>query len=234
MNVLIVDDEQLARELLAAFLMKTPGFSLAGAARNIRETEEILATKTIDLILLDIEMPGGRGTDFMRSLTNPPLVIFTTAYKSYAIEGYAFNPVDYLLKPISYASFSAAMQKARGRYETEQKALAYDRSVTDPTQYLTVREGHTTKKVAIDRITHITAMREYVCYHTDEGRTMELKSISKVTNELSEAGFVRIHRSYLVAKRAVQSFDAAKVVLFSGIELPIGKTFRKEVKIALL
>ena len=228
MRILIVDDELLAREMLAAFLARLGGYTLVGMARNTQEAKEFLVRDQIDLMLLDIEMPRGRGTDLLRQLKQPPMIIFTTAYKSYALEGYNFDPIDYLLKPINFSRFETALQKAKARFNTTKKALAYDESTNDPTQFLTVREGHTTKKLALGCISHVSAMREYVCYHTPDGRTMELKSISKVSTALASLGFVRIHRSYLVAKTAVQSFDAAQVTLFSGQTLPIGKTFRKK------
>ena len=229
MRTVIIDDEKLAREMLAAFLSKLTDFTLVGMARNTKEAASLLQNESVDLLLLDIEMPLGKGTDFLRKLSQPPLVIFTTAYKRYALEGYDFNPVDYLLKPIGFTRFEAALQKARRRFETNQKAMAYDKKDEETITYLTVKEGHTMKKLVLDRITHISAMREYVCYHSDEGRTMELKSISSVSKRMADVGFIRIHRSYLVAKSAVQSFDTNRVTLFSGETLPIGRTYRKEV-----
>ena len=227
LRCLIIDDEQLAREMLAAYATQIIGLHVVEKCKNTAEAAKILQKEQIDLLLLDIQMPRMTGTEFLRQLNNPPKVIFTTAFANYALEGYELEVVDYLLKPIGFDRFETAITKVRDLVKTEKKALAFEGEQTFETQFILVKEGYNHHKILLKDILYITAMREYVQYHTAHGRIMELKSISKVNNLLPDSHFIRIHRSYIVAKSAVLGHDKNVLLLEDDVRLAMGKTYKQ-------
>jgi len=231
-NTLIVDDEQLARQKLTAYVERMAELKLVGTARSAAEATGLLAKQRVDVLLLDIQMPRTKGTDFLRSLSKPPLVVFTTAYTQHAMTGYELNAVDYLLKPIGFERFSAAIEKVRSRLEQSRKAAAFDANQPPAQQQvrtLIIKEGHNYRKLPLHTIDYISAMREYVSYHTDEGKFLELKALSALERELPTEHFLRVHRSFIVARAAVQAHRGNQLLLRSGQTVPIGKTYKHRI-----
>ena len=227
---LIVDDEQLAREMLEAYCLRVPGLTVAAKCKSAAEAAAVLAREKIDLIFLDIQMPQLNGTEFLRRLPDPPKVIFTTAFSDYALEGFELEVTDYLLKPIGFARFEKAVQKALETLAKEQKALSFEEQQSFDNQFIMVKQGYDHHKVFLKDILYIAALREYVQYHTRQGKFMELKPISKVEKELPGERFLRIHRSYIVARSAVEGQVGGCFLLANGDQLPIGKTYRQVTK----
>src|ERR1700754_358532 len=159
MNCLIVDDEPQARKLLATYLATIPGCSIAGASRNAMEAYEALQTSKIDLMLLDIKMPVVSGTDFLRSLKNPPLVIFTTAFNKYAMEGYELNVIDYLLKPIALPRLLQALEKVKTRLQKSPD------EITSATDHIFIKQENKLVKINLNDILLVEGMQNYVKLH---------------------------------------------------------------------
>ncbi|MEL6143264.1 MAG: LytTR family DNA-binding domain-containing protein [Bacteroidota bacterium] len=226
-RTLIVDDERLARDVLAAYAERCQGIEVVAKCRSASEARELLAEKAIDLMLLDIQMPRELGTDFLRGLADPPLVIFTTAFADYALSGYELNAVDYLLKPIGFERFQMAIEKIQQQIEMNSKALAFDNNRKVPNGEIIIKEGHNFRKIPLQDIRYVAAMREYVSYHTSTGKTLELRPLTQVENMLPAAHFLRVHRSYIVAKKLVRAHVGNKLLLETGEEVPMGKTFKK-------
>lgn len=218
---LIVDDEQYARKLLESYVARISGFEVSHVCRNTYEAEIYLSRNVVDLIFMDIEMPGRKGTQFVAQQRGTSQVIFTTAFSQYALDGFELDAVDYLLKPIGFQRFRRAMHKAA-------RLFLEHESIRDEGQHIWVKEGYEYKKVALDELIFVESMREYVCYYTKNERVLELKSLGKVNEALPEKDFIRIHRSFLVAKKAVVKFGINQVELVNGRVLPIGKTYRKK------
>src|SRR5688572_26294965 len=149
---MIVDDEPIARDILKTHIAATPGLSLVKSCMNASEAYEGLHEHEVDLIFLDIQMPVITGTDFLRSLRNPPLVVFTTAYHNYAVEGFELNSVDYLLKPITYERFYQAVQKVRERLEVRSV-----KNAAPPTDYIFIRQDSRLMKINHHQIHYIEA-----------------------------------------------------------------------------
>lgn len=228
-NCLIVDDEQLARDMLEAYAQKISFLTIIGKCKNAAEASVFLKEKDIDLILLDINMPRMTGVDFLKNLDNPPMVIFTTAYSEYALEGYELEVVDYLLKPIGFDRFEKAANRAKELLSTEQKAQAFIDGQTFETQFILVKEGYNHHHVFLKDILYIAAMREYVRYHATHGKFMELKSIYTIEKLLPSEHFIRIHRSYIVAKTVVKGHEGNSLLLQNEVRLPLGKTYKQRV-----
>lgn len=222
---LIVDDEEPARKLLANFVGRLPMLEQVDACRNPMEASEVLREKPVDLLFLDIQMPGLTGLEFLRSLQRPPAVIFTTAYPDYAIEGYQLDVIDYLLKPFSFERFHQAVQKAAERL----KLIAAARGEAGQ-EYLAVKSEHKVYKLRFSDIRYIEGMREYVAFHTREGRILSLLSLKKLEEELPSDRFLRVHKSFIVAMEEVRALDGNRLDLGGEVFIPIGGSYREEVK----
>jgi DNA-binding LytR/AlgR family response regulator len=227
---LIVDDEQLAREMLQAYIQKIPELELIALCKSAYEAQEILATKTIDLMFLDIQMPQQSGIDFLKHLgEHKPSVIFTTAYPNYAIQGFELEVIDYLLKPISFDRFQQATQKIIKSLALTSKANLFEQQQEQQEQFLMVHSEHKHHKIFLKDIIYIESLKEYVRYHTTQGRIIELNSMKRLEVDLPDHQFIRIHRSYIVALHQIQSYQNGNIILKLPLELPIGKTYKKTI-----
>lgn len=225
-NCIVVDDEHFARKLLATYIEKIPQLTLAGSYKNALLAMDALNKNSIDLMFLDIQMPELKGTDFVRLLAKKPLVIFTTAYSEYAMEGYELNVVDYLLKPITFERFAQAVGKAQERLKTanpdQNKANKND-------DFVLLKSGAKTHKTQIQDIFYIEGLKEYVTYHTNAEKIIVLQSLKKLEQDFHPDTFLRIHRSYIVNLNYVTAI-AGNNLEINGQSLPIGKTYLKKVK----
>ena len=216
---LIVDDEELARSLLEAYIGRLPYLDLAGSCKDPVEALHLLHEQPVDLIFLDIQMPEMTGIEFLRSLARKPRVIFTTAYSEYAMDGYDLDVVDYLLKPFSFERFLQAVDKAAERLRSKNSG---DRD------FLLVKSEHKIHRVPFGDILFIQSMREYVAYHTPEGRILSLGSLKSLEETLPGALFLRVHKSFIVAKSRVSSLDG-QTIRIGKEQIPVGASYREGV-----
>ncbi|WP_247233788.1 LytTR family DNA-binding domain-containing protein [Telluribacter sp. SYSU D00476] len=233
---LIVDDEPPALEVLKTYLRAVPSLRLVGECSNALDAYHQLQQQSVDLLFLDIQMPQLRGTDLMRSLKNPPKVIFTTAFSEYAIEGFELSAVDYLLKPFSFDRFLKAVDKLHVSGEVpaalhQQAAKVPDTS--SRSEFLYFRVDRKMVKVYLDDICYVESLKDYVRIVTTDGQLVTKQPISAVEEMLPERQFRRIHRSFLVSLDKVTSFTSTHVELGKK-ELPIGKLYKHEVEKALM
>ena len=227
---LIVDDEQLAREMLQAYIHKIPELELIALAKSAYEAQEILKTQSIDLMFLDIQMPQQSGVDFLKHLgENKPSVIFTTAYPNYALQGFELEVLDYLLKPISFDRFEQATQKIIKTLDLTYKANLFEQQQEQQEKFLLVHSEHKHHKIYLKDIIYIESLKEYVRYHTTQGKIIELNSMKRLEADLPDQQFIRIHRSYIVALPQIQSYQNGNIILKLPLELPIGKTYKKAI-----
>ncbi len=223
---LVVDDEPLAREAIKVYIEKMPDLEIAGECENALQAIAILRKQQIDLIFLDIEMPEIDGITFLQMIKNIPGVIFTTAYRNYAVEAFELDVIDYLLKPISFDRFVSAINKY---YERTSKIIdIQNKTKKETTNYLNVKADRKTHKIEISKIQYIESLKDYVKIVCSDSSIITHDSLSNLEKILDEYDFIRIHRSYLVAEDKIKSFDAESVFL-ENIELPISRTFRKSV-----
>ena len=223
---LIVDDEPPAREIIRRYIQQVPMLELSGECANAIEAFGLLQKLEIDLLFLDIRMPQLNGNDFLKTLKNPPKVIFTTAFSEYALEGYDLDVVDYLLKPIPFDRFLKAVNKAcqLSIVKTDSSSVAEQKSES----FVYFRADRKMVKVMLNKILYIESMKDYVKIFTQEGMLITKQSISSVEAMLPEREFVRTHRSFIVATRHIKSFTS-DLIEIHNTEVPIGKLFRNEV-----
>ena len=231
MNCIAVDDEKLVLDLLVDNIQKVPFLRLVGRCRNAMEAADILHKETVDLIFLDIQMPGLTGLQFLASLPSPPMVIFITAYKEHALEGFNLNAVDYLLKPVSFERFLKACNKAQELHLLKSGASG---PAPDAPDYFFVYVEYNLEKIFIPSILYIEGMKDYIkVYMEDSARPLITKMSMKAMEErLAGRRFARIHRSYIVNADKVSSIRR-DLVLVGKAELPLSESHRGELNVLL-
>ena len=219
-----IDDEPLALQQIVAYIGKVPFLELAAQCQSALEAHQYLSNDTVDVIFCDINMPDLNGMDFIKTLVAPPLVVFTTAYAEYAIEGFKVNAVDYLLKPFGLQDFMRAANRVRERLEpaanTEPALKTSDDVIFLKTDYRIV-------KVSISDIRYVEAMSEYlkVWIENDPKPIITLLSMKKIEEHLPDY-FMRIHRSYIINLNKIQEVNKSRVILDSDTNLPIGDLYK--------
>ncbi len=230
-NTLIVDDEPLALDVLETYIEKMPELNLVKRCSNAFEANEALKNYDIDLMFLDIQMPQLTGVDFVKTLANPPLVIFTTAYSNYAIEGFELNVTDYLLKPISLERFMKAVNKAMEQIERLHRDNAQEVQISDADDFIFVKADKKFVKVKFSEVLYIEGLKDYVIIRTEKGRVITLQTMKSLEDKLPSKYFRRIHRSYIINIEKVDAIMGNMVELTEKGQvkhLPIGKNYRDE------
>ena len=235
-NVIIVDDEPLAQDVLETYIEKIPELHLSGKCSNALEANELLKKESIDLMFLDIQMPQLTGIDFLKTLSKPPLVVFTTAYPNYAVEGFELNALDYLLKPISLERFMKSVNKAAEQLERQRKSRpAPSGSAEEGTQeaidFLFVKADKKLVKVNFHEIIYIEGLKDYVIIRMDSQRVITLQTMKSLEDKLPAQKFMRIHRSYIVNVDKIYAIFGNMVEILEKGQpkhLPIGKNYRDE------
>lgn len=223
---LIVEDEPLAAEILEDYVQQIPHLELVQICVDAIFALEILQREKIDLIFLDIHLPKLKGLDFVRTLQNPPKIILTTAYHQYALEGYDLEVVDYLLKPIEFSRFLKAVNRVHKQLET---VATIHKHPVQASKQRSARFFNINKKkvkIYLDEILYIESLKEYVRIHTKEKNIVTKFQLGEITDFLADDNFLRIHRSYLVAKDKIEAFSAAEIEI-NHINLPIGRSYRQ-------
>ena len=236
MNIrcLIIDDEPLAVRLVGSYVQQVPGLEVAAACNNAIDAFKVLSEQRIDLIFLDIKMPKLIGTDFLRSIPNPPKVIFITAYREYAFDGYELDIVDYLLKPVSFTRFMKAVAKATKLISSEENnSVIKTEYKNNKESFLYFKIDKEMVKIILNEILFIESKKEYVKLFLEDGKSLLVKqSISSLEKLLSPHRFIRVHRSYIATIEKVSSFNSAHITICNH-KIPIGRLYRSEVDSAL-
>lgn len=222
---LVVDDEPMARDILRRYIEKLPVLQLIGECSNAIDALLFLQTNPVDLIFLDIRMPELLGTEFVQSLCNPPKIIFTTAFKEYALDGFELDAVDYLLKPVRFERFLKAVNKAFPKENQEQDDELLSREKKTGTDFIYLRVDRKLVKIILSEVLYIESARDYVRVFTKDKSYITRQTISSVEAMLSGNDFIRIHRSFIISVTQIKSFTN-ELVEIGNKELPIGKLYR--------
>lgn len=222
-NCLIVEDEPLAAEILKDYLEQVAFLNLVAVCPDALFALNILQKEKIDLIFLDLHLPKLKGLDFIKTLQNPPRIIITTAYHQYAVQSYEFNVVDYLLKPIEFNRFLVAVNKLKPLNEiiTTPKLIQENEKA-----YLFLNVGKKKVKVYLDEILYIESIKEYCQIYT-ENKVVKVKwQLAQIEDSVPKDGFIRIHRSFIVAKDKIEAFTATDVEI-NQKQIPIGRSYKE-------
>ena len=228
---LAIDDEPLALRQLATYVEKIPYLELVGACQSALEAKEIMDQEVIDAIFIDINMPDLNGMEFVKQMQVPPLVVFTTAYSEYAIEGFKVDAVDYLLKPFGLQDFQRAAQKVKHRYELEHRTMAEESSIVVDeldSDAMFLKSDYKTVRINISDIRYVEGMSEYLkIYIEDHKPLVVLLSMKRLEERLPSNSFMRIHRSYIINLRKILEVNKNRVILGEDAYLPIGDNYKE-------
>lgn len=220
-----IDDEPLALRQMVSYINKTPFLEIIGQFDNSLPALSFLQENDVDLMFLDINMPDINGMDFFKSLSNPPKVIFTTAYSEYAVEGFKVDAVDYLLKPIGYSDFLKAAQKASDRIQP----MTDDSEIKSDDKYLFIKSEYKILKINLDDIKYIESMREYLRIHIEnQTPVMALMSMKKMEQFLPKKDFMRVHRSYIVQLNKITTIERNRIVFDKKVYIPISEQYKEK------
>jgi DNA-binding LytR/AlgR family response regulator len=223
-NCIIIEDEPLAAEVLQDYIRQIPFLNLICCCSDAFYAMESLQQYDIDLMFLDIHLPKMKGLDLIKVLKKPPKIIITTAYQEYALQGYEFNVIDYLLKPIEFSRFLKAVNKME--QDKEIVMPARPAPVSTERLYFFFNVGKKKVKVFLDEILYIESMKEYIRVNAKNKSVLTNFKLSQVENLLRENNFLRIHRSFIVAKDKIDAFSAIEVEV-GGRQLPIGRSYKE-------
>jgi len=228
LRCLLIDDEPPALKVLQSHIAQISGLEVVGTCGNAVEAIDVLDHKTVDVMFLDIKMPKIIGTEFLRSLSRPPKVIFVTAYRDYAVEGFELDAVDYLVKPVSFERFLKAIDRLKrsSEHEPEVEEKLYK---ANPDAFVYVKADRVMQKVFVNEILYIESWKDYVKLYFTSGKYLLIKQpISAMENLLSQHNFLRVHRSYIVSLNKISGYSTTAIKL-SSIEIPIGRLYKQSV-----
>jgi DNA-binding LytR/AlgR family response regulator len=227
-SCLIVEDEPLARNLLTEYVKKVPYLNLIKPCSGPLEAMDVLRSTNVDLLFLDVQMPELTGISFLKTLQKKPLVILTTAYSEYALEGYELDITDYLLKPITFERFVKAVEKANQRMSgiapPAEKPAAEAAS-----PFIFVKDGTKLVKIRWDDILYVEGLKDYVTIHTRTQKVISLQRLKVLEEQLPADKFIRVHNSFIVALDAIDSVHKDKIQIGNAL-VPVGDTYKKAFK----
>jgi two-component system, LytTR family, response regulator len=228
LNCVIVEDEPLARNLLVEYVRKVPSLNLVDACASPIAALEVLRNKSVDLLFLDIQMPELTGLSMLKVLQKRPLVILTTAYSEYALQGYELDVVDYLLKPITFERFLRALDKVTQRLDGKKSPVEKPAAPVEQ-PFVFVKDGTKLVKVVFDDILYVEGLKDYVTIHMKNQKIVSLQRLKTLEEQLPPDRFFRIHNSFIVALNAIDVVHKNNVQIREAM-LPIGETYKKSFK----
>jgi len=228
-NCVIIDDEPLAREGIANYVREIDFLHLVKTCENPLELAALLDEQSIDLIFLDIQMPKMNGIDFLKIVQKPPMVIITTAFPTYALEGFQLNVMDYLLKPITFERFFKAVNKAKDYHQLITKtATAVNDKPTPETDYFFIKCGNKYERIYINEVLFIEGMQNYITIYTERGKYITLQQLKSWEQRLDSHLFIRVHKSYIVAKNKIERIEGNELFIQNNT-VPISRNYREQV-----
>ena len=222
---MLVDDEYLALNLLETFVNKVPGLKVIAKTKSSIEAVEILQREEVDLLFLDIQMPTLSGNNLLKTLKSRPLTIFTTAYTDYALEGFELDAVDYLLKPFAFERFLQAVNKAKQLLPVQATSIHSTLTAKD---FFSIKVDGKIVKLFYEDILYVEGLKEYVRFVCKEGRFVTLESLKNLEAILPQDQFIRVHKSFIVAKQYVQSVEGNQLTIGQQ-KIPISRSKREAI-----
>ena len=228
LQCVIIDDEPLAREILEEYLIKS-GITGAAQFSNARDALAYLQMHEPDVLFLDIEMPEMNGIDFLKSLSQPPVTVFTTAYRDYAFEGYELGVIDFLLKPISFPRFQHALEKVHDFLQLKEQNTNLEQNLSEEKpDFIFVKSGVQRVRLAFDDISHIQGLKDYAIIHTGTGKVVIKGSVKAMLDIFPPARFLRVHKSFIVAIDKIRRIERNRII-WGSYQIPIGRNYKEEV-----
>ena len=226
-SCIAIDDEPLALRQIAEYIEKTPFLDIKATFESAMEALDFLNNNKVDLMFVDIQMPDLSGMDLVKSLEQRPEIIFTTAFSEFAVEGFKVDALDYLLKPLDYASFLKAANKAHTHFESLRIGSENLKISSD---HLFIKSEYKVIRIEIDKILYIEGMREYVRIHLENSKpVMTLLSMKKIEQKLPSTRFMRVHRSYIVNLEKITTIERSRII-FADVYIPVSEQYKEKLQ----
>lgn len=226
LKALIIDDEPLAQDVIKQYAQKLPNLTIAGTCNDAICAHNFLNENQVDLLFLDINMPKLSGISFLKNLKNPPLVIFTTAYSEYALEGFELNALDYLKKPYSFERFCKAFFRAEELFLLKQHAKPHS-NAEDVNDFLFIKSDKKTIKLKFSELCFIEGLGDYIKLHLADKKIVTNLSMKKIIALLPDNQFYRIHKSFIISIDKIESVEG-NMIKINNTKLPIGNSYRQD------
>ncbi len=228
LNCVIVDDEPLAREILAGYIQQLETIRLTGSFNNASDAMHFLQQQQVDLLFLDIEMPEMSGIDFLKALQQPTITVFTTAFRDYAFEGFELGVIDFLLKPISQARFMVAIEKVKDflSLRTEDARFEVSRDAPD---FIFVKSGVQKIKLFFADVSYIQGLKDYAIIYATTGKIVIKGSVKSMQQLFPESQFIRVHKSFIVSKAKIRRIEKNRIII-GDHQIPIGRNYKENME----
>jgi two-component system, LytTR family, response regulator len=228
-NCIIVDDEEVDRLMVLSFAKRFPSLNICGAFKSSQEALTFLEKQSVDILFLDIDMPGTNGLEFRKKALQIPVCIYITGYAQYAAESFDLETLDYIVKPLKFDRFEKAMQRVEQFMEIKQKATLFEMSFGTDT--ITVKDGNEQVKIKLSDILYLEALKDYTLIATSKKKHCIGSNIGTVLKQELFQFFVRVHRSYAVQKQFIENKTATKIFLNNGHEIPVGRSYKDNLRL---
>jgi DNA-binding LytR/AlgR family response regulator len=225
LKCVIIDDEPLARECISNYLQQVDFLQLVGTGNNPLDLTQLLDQHSVDLIFLDIQMPLMNGLDFLKMTPNLPMVIITTAYPTYALEGFRLDVMDYLVKPVTFNLFFNAVSKVKDYHQLLLKSAVADVRTITTQDYFFIKCDYRYERIYCSDILYIEAMQNYVTIFTRKGKYVTLLNLKSIEQNLDEQSFIRVHKSYIVSIPKIEAIENNEIIIQS-FRIPISRNYR--------
>lgn len=227
LQCIAIDDEPLARECIANYINEVDFLQLAGTGNNPVDLNRLLDESKVDLVFLDIHMPVMNGIDYLKMTSRMPMVIITTAYPSYALDGFQLDVLDYLVKPITFNRFFKAVTRAKDHHQLLQRSAQNGTAVAENDHFF-IKCDYKYERIYFDEILFVEAMQNYVSIHTTKGKYITLLMMKNVEQNLDKNDFIRVHKSYIVSIAKIDAIENNEIVVQSH-RIPISRNYREQV-----
>lgn len=230
-NCIIVDDDELDRLTVTSFIKRYPKFAIIGIFDNAKDALSCLEKEEIDILFLDIDMPGDNGIELRKKANHVPVCIFITAHAEHAVESFQLETLDFIIKPLKFERFSRTVNRIEEFMEVREKASLYESSLGGDAIY--VKEGHNQIKVKLHEIIYLEALKDYTLLVTEKKRHCILSSLGNLLNTENFISFIRVHRSFAVQKQRVKKISTSEIVMDSLAKIPVGRSFKENLSLLI-
>ena len=231
LTCIIVDDDEIDQLMVVSFVKRFPHLELAGTFLSAEKALHFCQSNAIDVIFLDVDMPGMDGLQLRKALSGIPACVFVTSHPEHAVESFELETLDFIIKPLKFERFSKAIQRIDEFVEIKTKALLYESSIGGDCIY--IKEGHDQTKVKLHEILYLEALKDYTLLVTHEKRHCVLSSIGTLLKESHFQSFIRIHRSFAVQKNFIQKISVHEILLNNNVSIPIGRSYKNDLNLIL-
>jgi len=228
-NCIIIDDDEIDRLTVLSFAKKFPSLNILGVFESAEDAIPFIEKEKIDILFLDIDMPGLNGIDFRKKTQDIPVCIFITAHPEHAVESFQIDTLDFIVKPLKLERFTQTIKRIEEFMEIRLKASLFEASIGGDTIY--IKEGHEQTKIKLHEILYLEALKDYTLIITDKKRHCVLSSIGNLLKENHFQSFIRIHRSFAVQKQFIQKINPGEIILNNNIVIPVGRSYKENLNL---